>query len=154
MIAALLLEMIRYKLAWLLYIYQRVLCVKWAIWVNGRISYGQVDWSSHAPKKKLKFWPLGLLFDMLSRDSAAITLRVCHVYIEEGCYEVHVGLEVNLRGLVRWIVDFWHSPKSLCKWGGSSILLYKFSNSHCKHIHLTQNFATNPSVVVTFPQCQ
>ena len=62
-------------------------------------------------KKKLKFWPLGLLFDMLSRDSAAITLRVCHVYIEEGCYEVHVGLEVNLRGLVRWIVDFRKKPE-------------------------------------------
>ena len=42
---------------------------------------------------------------MLSRDPAAITLRVCRVYIEEGLYEVHVGLEVNLRGLVRWIVN-------------------------------------------------
>ena len=31
MIAALLLEMIRYKLAWLLFIYQRVLCVKFAV---------------------------------------------------------------------------------------------------------------------------
>ena len=39
-----------------------------------------------------------LLFDMLSRDSAAITLRVYRVYIEEGLYEVRVGLEVNLRG--------------------------------------------------------
>ena len=48
---------------------------------------------------------------MLSRDAAAITLRVCHVYIEEGFYEVHVGLEVNLRGLVRWIVDFRKKPE-------------------------------------------
>ena len=42
---------------------------------------------------------------MLLRDSAAITWRVCHVYIEEGFYEVHVGLEVNLRGLVRWLLS-------------------------------------------------
>ena len=34
MIAALLLEMIRYKLAWLLFIYQRVLCVKFVVSVN------------------------------------------------------------------------------------------------------------------------
>ena len=47
-----------------------------------------------------------LLFDMLSCISASITLRDCRVYIEEGLYEVHIGLEVNLRGLVRWIVDF------------------------------------------------
>ena len=40
-----------------------------------------------------------LLFDMLSCISAAITSRVCRVYIEEGLYEVQVGLEVNLRGL-------------------------------------------------------
>jgi hypothetical protein len=55
-----------------------------------------------------------LLFDMLSRDAAAITLRVCHVYIEEGFYEVHVGLEVNLRGLVRWIVESRKKPESPC----------------------------------------
>ena len=36
-----------------------------------------------------------LLFDMLSCVPAAITLRDCRVYIEEGLYEVHVGLEVN-----------------------------------------------------------
>ena len=91
---------------------------------------------------------------MLSRDSAAITLRDCRVYIEEGLYEVHVGLEVNLRGLVGGLLIFGIPPSRCANGGGSSLLLYKFSNSHCKHINLTQNFATNPSVVVTFPQCQ
>ena len=54
---------------------------------------------------------------MLSRDAAAITLRVCHVYIEEGFYEVHVGLEVNLRGLVRWIVNLGKSRNHHAKGG-------------------------------------
>ena len=71
---------------------------------------------SHAPQKKAETNCICLLFDMLSRDSAAITLRDCRVYIEEGLYEVRVGLEVNLRELVRWIVDSRHSPKSLGKW--------------------------------------
>ena len=51
---------------------------------------------------------------MLSRDPAAITLWVCGVYIEEGFYEVLVGLEVNLRGLVRWIVESRKKPKLIC----------------------------------------
>ena len=51
-------------------------------------------------KKKPEKNCICLLFDMLSRDSAAITLRDCRVHIEEGLYEVRVGLEVNLRGLV------------------------------------------------------
>ena len=68
----------------------------------------------HAPQKKAEKNCICLLFDMLSRESAAITLRVCRVYIEEGLYEVQVGLEVNLRGLVRWIVDFWKKPESPC----------------------------------------
>ena len=50
---------------------------------------------SHAPQKKLKKNCISLLFDMLSHDPAAITLRVCRVNIEEGLYEVRVGLEVN-----------------------------------------------------------
>jgi hypothetical protein len=62
-------------------------------------------------KKKPKKKCICLLFDMLSCVPAAITLRVCRVYIEEGLYEVHVGLEVNLRGLVRWIVDFRKKPE-------------------------------------------
>ena len=41
-----------------------------------------------------------LLFDMLLCDSASITLRDCPVCIEEGLYEVQIGLEENLRGLV------------------------------------------------------
>ena len=52
------------------------------------------------PQKNAEKNCICLLFDMLSRDPAAITLRVCRVYIEEGLYEVKVGLEVNLRGLV------------------------------------------------------
>ena len=51
---------------------------------------------------------------MLARDSAAITLWVYRVHIEEGLYEVRVGLEVNLRGLVGWIVDFGEKPESSC----------------------------------------
>ena len=51
-------------------------------------------------QKKAEKHFICLLFDMLSRDPAAITLRVYRVYIEEGLYEVRVGLEVNLRGLV------------------------------------------------------
>ena len=65
-------------------------------------------------KKKAEKNCICLLFDMLSRDPAAITLRICRVYIEEGFYEVHVGLEENLRGLVRWIVNLGKKPESPC----------------------------------------
>ena len=68
-------------------------------------------------KKKAEKNCICQLFDMLSRDAAAITLRVCHVYIEEGFYEVHVGLEVNLRGLVRWIVNLGKSRNRHAKGG-------------------------------------
>ena len=64
---------------------------------NGRISY-DIVLLTHAPQKNAEKNCICLLFDMLSRDSAAITLRDCCVYIEEGLYEVRVGLEVNLRG--------------------------------------------------------
>ena len=51
---------------------------------------------------------------MLLRDSSATTLRDCRVYIEEGLYKVKVGLEVNLRGLVRWFVESRKKPESPC----------------------------------------
>ena len=65
-------------------------------------------------KKNAEIFCICLLFDMLSCVFAPITLRVCHVYIEEGLYEVHIGLEVILRGLVRWIVESRKKPKLIC----------------------------------------
>ena len=67
---------------------------------NRRISFGRLIITCHMHQKdaEKKCWLL--LFDMLSCESAAITLRGCHVYIEEGFYEVQVGLVENLRGLV------------------------------------------------------
>ena len=62
---------------------------------------------------------------MLSCVFAAITLRVCRVYIEEGLYEVHVGLEVNLRGLVRWIVILGKSQNNHANGGD---LHYSYTN--------------------------
>ena len=80
---------------------------------NGRISY-DIVLLTHAPQKNAEKNCICLLFNMLSCVPAAITLRVYRVYIEEGLYEVHVGLEVNLRGLVGWIVDFGKKPESSC----------------------------------------
>ena len=51
--------------------------------------------AQHAPQKNAEKNCICLLFDMLLCVPAAITLRVCRVYIEEGLYEVRVGLEVN-----------------------------------------------------------
>ena len=62
---------------------------------------------------------------MLSRESAAITLRDCRVYIEEGLYEVHVGLEVNLKGLVGWFVNLGKSRNHRANGGD---LRYSYTN--------------------------
>ena len=76
-------------------------------------------------KKKPKNKCICLLFDMLSCVPAAITLRVCRVYIEEGLYEVHVGLEENLRGLVGGLLIF-GIPRSHRAKGGN--LRYSYTN--------------------------
>ena len=80
---------------------------------------------SHAPQKKSENFCICQLFDMLSCVLAAITLRVCRVYIEEGLYEVHVGLEEILRGLVRWIVILGKSRNHHANGGG---LRYSYTN--------------------------
>ena len=84
----------------MLYIYQRVLCVKFVMSTSYLSKWEEIVSYRIIMQKKSRKKCICLLFDMLSCVPAAITLRVCRVHIEEGLYDVRVGLEVNLRGLV------------------------------------------------------
>ena len=158
MIAALLLDMIRYKLAWWLFIYQRVLCVKFVASVSYLSKWEDAVYISRlivtcTTKKAEKKLYLSIIWYVVARFRRYNFEGLSCIYRRRVIRGIRWA-RGKFKGTRRLSVDFGKKPESPCYWGGSSILLYKFSNSHWKHMYLTQNFATNPSVVVRFAQCQ
>ena len=113
--AASLLEMICYKLAWWLFIYQRVLCVNFVASVSFFSKWEDIVLLlSHAPQKKLKKNCICLLFDMLSQCSRRYNFEGLSCIYRRRVIRGARWARGKFKGTRRLIVDFRGKPESPC----------------------------------------